>query len=559
MDLVGAKAESLGHLGLIASTLQELGVAEKINKQLGELSQGKVSYGHRVCAMVLNGLGFCNTALYMTPRFFHDKPIDLLLDAEVKASDLNDDCLGRCLDEIASYGVTRWYSELAFALVGQAGLLSGGAHLDSTTLSLYGSYDNYSDQVLIPCHGYSKDARPDLKQVTLQCVGLGRASLPVWMESLNGNSSDKGSFPETVKRIDAFCQALSSAPRFRFIADSALYGKALESLEVQWLTRVPEVYKEAKELCAKAQVTWQPLSDDRYQVFAYQPENAKERWLLVRSALAFDRENKTFLRRHEKQFDALYKALWHCSCQAFNCQQDAKKAVDKIIRAKKHLYLVDYRILEQPYYSGKGRPQKDSSPDGYRYVVELLGISSDYQAIQAHRKTLGRFILATNVLDKETFSDELMLLEYKEQSGVEAGFKFIKNDAIGLDAVYLKKPNRIAALMAVMTLCLLIYGMTQYQIRQALKDNDEVLPDQKGKPTQTPTLMWIFSLFSCVTLIRAQQNKQEQRIALNLQPLHEKVICLLGDKAKKIYLIPYEQEQQHVQLNQKTWIKWCGM
>lgn len=43
---------------------------------------------------------------------------------------------------------------------------------------------------------------------------------------------------------------------------------------------------------------------------------------------------------------------------------------------------------------------------------------------------------------------------------IEQGFRFIKNDTLGLDEVYLKKPERIGALMAIMTLCLLIYGLT---------------------------------------------------------------------------------------------------
>lgn len=72
---------------------------------------------------------------------------------------------------------------------------------------------------------------------------------------------------------------------------------------------------------------------------------------------------------------------------------------------------------------------------------------------------------------------------------VKSGFKFIKNDAFGLDDVYLKKPKRVAALMAIMTLCLLIYGITQQRLRTALKEKDEYLPDQKAKPTQTPTLI----------------------------------------------------------------------
>lgn len=158
----------------------------------------------------------------MTPRFFHDKPMALLFGTDIAAESLNDDCLGRCLDKISDYGVTRWYSELAFNIVKSAGMLSSTAHLDSSTLSLYGLYDAYKeDEGLQPCHGYSKDSRPDLKQVTLQCVGMGKQSLPIWMESLNGNSSDRKSFPETIKRVDAFYKALASAPNLRFVADSA--------------------------------------------------------------------------------------------------------------------------------------------------------------------------------------------------------------------------------------------------------------------------------------------------------------------------------------------------
>ena len=94
------------------------------------------------------------------------------------------------------------------------------------------------------------------------------------------------------------------------------------------------------------------------------------------------------------------------------------------------------------------------------------------------------------------------------------------------------------------------------RLRIALKENDEYLPDQKAKPTQTPTLIWIFTLFSSITAIHLPQS---QRIILNLHPLHEKVICLLGDKAKKIYLIPDDRTHQNIQLNQETWLKWCGI
>jgi hypothetical protein len=39
----------------------------------------------------------------------------------------------------------------------------------------------------------------------------------------------------------------------------------------------------------------------------------------------------------------------------------------------------------------------------------------------------GRFILATNDLDIENYTDEQILEEYKEQQNVERGFRFLKD------------------------------------------------------------------------------------------------------------------------------------
>jgi hypothetical protein len=47
--------------------------------------------------MVLNGLGFANRALYLTPNFFRDKPVERLIGEGIGAEHLNDDVLGRVL------------------------------------------------------------------------------------------------------------------------------------------------------------------------------------------------------------------------------------------------------------------------------------------------------------------------------------------------------------------------------------------------------------------------------------------------------------------------------
>ncbi|MEJ6480585.1 hypothetical protein N0Y54_25940 [Nostoc punctiforme UO1] len=52
-----------------------------------------------------------------------------------------------------------------------------------------------------------------------------------------------------------------------------------------------------------------------------------------------------------------------------------------------------------------------------------------------------------------------------------------------------------------MTLALMVYSFGQLQLRQALKNADATLFNQKGKPTAQPTLRWIFQCFQSVHLV----------------------------------------------------------
>lgn len=118
MDFTGAIAEPIGHLGLIAATIQDTGLMDTVNKQISA-SEGSVKHGHRVGAMILNGLGFINTALYMTPRFFYDKPLDLLLGKGITAEKLNDNYLSNSITLcyfIRSLLVIRSYGQLLIYL-----------------------------------------------------------------------------------------------------------------------------------------------------------------------------------------------------------------------------------------------------------------------------------------------------------------------------------------------------------------------------------------------------------------------------------------------------------
>lgn len=101
------ETKQLEHLGLVAGMIDELGIVELIDSLIKQdMSQRKVSIGTICKAMILNGLGFSQRTLYLTSRFFEDKPTALLLGSDIKPEYLNDSVLGRGLDEMYEYGVT---------------------------------------------------------------------------------------------------------------------------------------------------------------------------------------------------------------------------------------------------------------------------------------------------------------------------------------------------------------------------------------------------------------------------------------------------------------------
>ena len=121
----------LEHLGLVAGMYDELGIGQRLDRLLVQDEEKRtVSLGQLVKAMVLNGLGFANRALYLTPLFFQDKPLDRLLGPGIEAEHLNDDALGRALDRIYAYGADKLYAQLVARAVQRLGLTCRFGHLD---------------------------------------------------------------------------------------------------------------------------------------------------------------------------------------------------------------------------------------------------------------------------------------------------------------------------------------------------------------------------------------------------------------------------------------------
>ena len=215
------RVERLDHFGLIASVIKDLRLIEMIDARLVPDAQEVLTPGEAVAGMILNGLGFSNRPLSLTPQFFANTPLDLLFHAGIHADLFNRFKLGRTLDEVYAYGCDLLFSELALAVCAHEGIDQRFNHLDTTSFSLSGDYVPESDeQAITITHGYSKDHRPDLKQAVLELMVSQDGGVPFVSKSWDGNTADTQIFQERAAGLLATFKR-SSTPRY-LVADSKL-------------------------------------------------------------------------------------------------------------------------------------------------------------------------------------------------------------------------------------------------------------------------------------------------------------------------------------------------
>jgi transposase len=554
------QGDVLDHFGLVAATIERLGLIEEIDQRvpISQEKGAKVTIGERVAAMILNGLGFIDDRLYLFPQFLQNKPVDRLFHDGVSAADFNDDALGRGLDKLYAYGVTQLFGELAMTIGDRCGLLGRSVRLDNSTLKVYGEYETTDDgdaspagpvdgtqegPAAQPAYGYSKENRFDLKQMMLHLATTGESAFPVWMEAHSGHVSDKKALSGARERMAQMVGQLSAGSNdFLHVGDSAFYEGCLKQpTGFQWLTRVPETHGPAKALTQYPSETlaWQPLGDGYHMsVVENHHQGIHQRWAVIYSEQAYQKQVKTLERTIDKAQTKAEQGLKKLSHQQFQCQADADQAVQQLVRSWRY-HEVDYTIEAVTRYPRKGRPKAGDQPEtvGYRVQGQVV---RDETKIEPIRRQKGRFILATNELDREKLPDEAMLSEYKSLSHTERGFQFIKDDTFEVHSIFLKKPERIEALMMVMTLCLMVYGVAEYDLSQSLKAHDETVTNQLNQPTQQPKMKWIFRLFQGVQRLRIQVQDQAQELVINLTEHLKQIIAHFGGRACLIYGLQLE-------------------
>ena len=412
-------------------------------------------------------------------------------------------------------------------------------HLDSSSFHVDGQYNQEAGTSSIEiCPGYSRDHRPDLNQVILNLVVEQSSGIPVQMEALSGNTSDKISFRHTIQRH--ISQFKSDDVPVCWVADSALYTQEnLREISAQayWLSRVPGSIQEAKYLLETVVVDEMQafeqaaLSTYRYQLLGNAYGGVRQCWWVIFSQQAYAHELKTLHKTYQKGTLQEWKAFETLQKQVFHCQQDAQKALNKFTKTLKYSQLLNTVIAPIYAYGQAGRPAKNAQKSLTGFQIQA-SIASSCQKYQQDTQKLGKFILATNDL-REQWSPAAILQAYKNQSKVEKGFRFLKDKQFLASTLFVKKAQRIEAILMIMTLCLMVYAALEKELRQKLREKNETIPNQLKKPVQNPTMRWVFALFTGIHCLYVEK----QTLILNLNEVHIKVIKLFGQQFEKYYQI----------------------
>jgi transposase len=532
------ETQRIDHLGIVAGICQEINLIERIDTQV-KSSGRKVSCGQGTQAMVLNALGFVGRAMYLMPDYLHNKPVDVLIDPSLTSEDFNDDTLGRCLDDLYAAGVTEVFYQVAAHALAVYGIRSDFIHLDSSSFHLHGTYDidEPEREAISITYGYSRDHRPDLKQVVVQLITHHKSALPVWLEVLSGNSNDKKTFKATVQ---AYARQLRTSEQPYIVMDSAGYTEDTlrEMQAMRWLMRVPETLAQAKQLVKETTEEQMHELAAGYQGQEVVCEYAgiAQRWLVIASQAAHTRELKTLEKAQARELEKVQKAWRKLARQTFNCQTDAEKALAQFNQKLKY-HQAEAETVPILQYTRRGRPTAKDQKEAVGYNLQGQITVNEAKLVEAQR-SLGRFIIATNEMDSARLSAQAMLENYKDQGvSVERGFRFLKDPLFFAHSLFLKKPERLMALLMIMGLALLIYSLAERKLRQTLQEMNLSIPSSTRKPTQKPTMRWVFLLFEGLDILLVKKNDViVLRQLLNLRPAQEQVIMLLGPHVQNCYL-----------------------
>lgn len=526
-------AYTVRHLPIVKAYADRIGLVEIINDMIP--SRMSVDPGTVFLGLVLDTLSG-RTPLYRLDEFFETQDIGLLLGRDISAEKFSDYNVARVLDKAYEAGSMKIFSEISRSAVAAFGVDCRNVSFDTTSVNVYGKYDAYSKESsgepFRITFGKSKDHRPDLKQFLISMLCVDR-SVPVFGRTEDGNASDRNINNRILSEISERMSGNGIRPGgFIYTADSAAVTE--ENLKqigagILFITRLPATYNECGRVIKEAveKDEWEDIgilalteaSPGRPAAYykAYESKvrlyGTEYRAVVIHSGAHDSRRRKRADRLMNSEHKKLKKIIKKMEKEEFRCLPDAAAAAEKRMKSPGKYHRVSISIKEIPKFS-PGRPPAGGIRRIKDMCYRLSGeIGTDDRAVEKLRREAGCFVMLTNVPEEtedEKYDARTVLKTYKDQHGIEQNFSFLKDPAF-IDAVFLKKAERIEILGLVLLISLLIWRLIERSLRKYTEETGRDLPGWKKRRTERPTSFMLLTKFIGITVIKIGQIRRLNR------------------------------------------------
>lgn len=423
---------------------------------------------------------------------------------------LGDDALGRALDRLFQSDRASLMTALVVQAVKAFDIQTSQIHNDTTSIKFCGAYEHQNPKAVQLCRGFSKDHRPDLKQL-VYCLSVSAdGAVPIHYKTYAGNQSDTGTHYETWQCL----RQLLGRSDFLYVADCKLcVSETLLRLDKEggrFITVLPhnraEVGQFAQHACA-CQVRWEPLWSrrscrkyHRQEIFElatglYQTqEGFRIYWYRSSEKRLYDAQD-----RQERLAAALERL------ERLNQRRGRGPKTEPAIRRAAENTLAHYRVKNLVHYQITLREEvrfiqrtrgKPSDQTNYRRVVKsipVISASQDQAAVAAAKTMDGAFPYVTNT----DLSALETLKKYKYQPRLEKRH-FLGKSVLEIAPVFLKKNTRIEALMFVCFIAQLVAALMERTIRENMSRRQikaiPILPE--GRYSKTPSFAQVLDTFA---------------------------------------------------------------
>jgi transposase len=470
--LSGIRRE-VGPLILVHHFAQALGIAAEVDRLLPQRGRHKLSAGEVVVALIASRLA-SPSPLYDIAGWASGAAISELFGVPHQL--LNDDRLGRCLDELCPRA-----EELRGAIMLRAierfGTDAARLHLDLTALRVAGAYEG---SALVE-KGWSADRRVARQVRALQATSA--EGVPLYLRPGAGSAAELAMIGKGLERLRELLPA-----GFLVIADSALGNIkplcAADRAGLRFIAPLRAVTGFRERFLAE-------VGEDALRPLRYASERERRRPPAERTRY------RGVLRRFEVEDPesgeprSFRVAYVHSSEEAREVSAARERA---LVKAEDALGRIE-RGLGGRHYKTKAQVDKRLArvligveglivaESGERDGRPTLGFCRDEEAIAQAAQTDGLSALATNLPGR--LSAQRVLSTYKQQWMVERRHRDLKQ-TLRVRPIFLQNDDRIEALVGVVGLALLVFGLIETELRRRVGDGElpGLLPEgRSGPPT----------------------------------------------------------------------------